>query len=145
VSGATQSFANHRRTLPAFHYFVAPVLLVNIVNAIGAFRKAPSYESGWAGLVAVALFLLAFLARQQAVTVQNRVIRLEVQLRAQRLLAPDVYARFGELTVAQFVGLRFAADAEFPGLVSRCLAGELPTGKSVKEQIKTWVPDTLRA
>ena len=36
-------------------------------------------------------------------------------------------------------------EPRYRELVARCLAGELPTGKSVKEQITTWVPDTLRA
>jgi hypothetical protein len=93
----------------------------------------------------VGIMLCVFRARAQTLTVQNRVIRLEMRLRLKDVLAPALAARIGELSVSQLVGLRFASDAELPALVERCLSGQLANNEAVKKEIKNWQPDWLRA
>jgi len=68
-----------------------------------------------------------------------------MRLRLKDVLAPALAARIDELTVSQLVGLRFASDAELPGLVERCLNGQLANGEAVKKEIKNWQADWLRA
>jgi hypothetical protein len=41
--------------------------------------------------------------------------------------------------------LRFASDAELPELVGQVLAGQLTTQKAIKERIREWQADHLRA
>ena len=84
---AEQSFANHTKMVPLFHYFVLPMLVVNFVSSIVRLVHGHHWIEGTIGvLTAAALFLLAAFARIFALTVQDRVIRLEEQLRYQSLL-----------------------------------------------------------
>jgi hypothetical protein len=140
-----QTYKNHARFFPLFHFVVAPILLLNVLNAIRHLYLQPSLSTGWALVVAAALVGLALAARLMALTVQDRVIRLEMRLRMQRALPPDLCARMEELTPAQLVALRFADDAELADLVRDVLAGTLRTQKSIKQRVRTWTPDHLRA
>jgi hypothetical protein len=139
----TQSYRNHTRWLPAFHFFAVPVLLINVIVVAIAMFRAPSGATAWALVVAAALLAVAFLARTQALAAQDRVIRLEMRLRLQSLLPPDLMARFNELSVSQLVGLRFASDAELPDLVRTVLRDNTKQSE-IKKMIKQWVPDTVR-
>ena len=96
-------------------------------------------------LVAAALVALAFVARIFALTVQDRIIRLEMQLRLARLLPADLQSRIGEFTVAQLVSLRFAGDDELPALARQVLEEKLEDRKAIKRRIKNWQGDFLRA
>jgi hypothetical protein len=80
-----------------------------------------------------------------ALSVQDRVIRLEMRLRMRELLPPDLQARIAEINREQCVGLRFASDAELPVLVRKVLAGELKSATDIKKQIGQWQGDYLRA
>jgi hypothetical protein len=140
-----QTFKTHVRWLPPFHFFVLPVLLLNFLSAVWHLWLVPSLDTGLGLLVAAALFLLAVLARVMAVTVQDRVIRLEMRLRMDEILAADLRSQAHGLTRQQLVALRFASDAELPGLVRDALAGKFPTEKAIKESIKDWQGDYLRA
>jgi len=140
-----QSYSNHVRWLPPFHFFVVPVLIVNVLNALRHVWLAPSLSTAFAAVVAAALVTFALLARLMVVTVQNRVIRLEMRLRLARLLPGDLQARISELTPQQLVALRFADDSELTGLVRDVIAGKYHTPKEIKLQVKGWQGDWLRA
>jgi hypothetical protein len=96
-------------------------------------------------LVAAALVLLALYGRMFALRVQDRVIRLEMQVRLQNLLPPDQRARIPEFSLGQLVALRFASDAELPGLARKVLDEKLGDRKTIKKMIRNWEPDDLRA
>ena len=140
-----QNLENHVRFVPLYHLLLTLLLLVNLVVQVRILLLGFS-ELRMAGLcVAVALLLLFFYARQFAVTVQDRVIRLEQRLRMERLLPADLMGRFGEFEPQQLVALRFAGDGELPDLARRVLAGELRSNAQIKRQIKDWQADWLRA
>lgn len=141
----TQNFENHAKFVPAFHFFVAPVFLLNIVWSIVRLVRHVSFGTVVSLLVAVALFLLAFTARTFALTVQDRVIRLEMRLRMQQALPPDLRARMPEFTVDQLIALRFASDSELPDLARKVLQDKLTERKAIKALIRDWQPDLLRA
>src|SRR5262245_28979774 len=107
-----QSYKKHARWLPAYHFFVIPVLLANVVNAIRHVYLAPVLEMFFQLIVAVALLVLGLLARAMALTVQDRVIRLEMRLRLRGILPPELHPRINELTHRQLVAMRFAGDDE---------------------------------
>ena len=140
-----QTYKNHTRLLPAFHFFVIPVLFLNFVNEIRHLWRYPSEGAAFTAVVGAALLMLGFLSRVQAVTVQDRVIRLEMRLRLRQVLPPELHGRINDLTHRQLVALRFAGDAELPELVREILEGKLQTGKQIKQRVKNWQPDWLRA
>ena len=96
-------------------------------------------------LVSIALFIIALSARTQTLTVQNRVVRLEMRHRFRDLLPADVAARACALPIPQIVALRFSSDAELPELVNEVLSGQLTEAKAIKQRVKEWQADHLRA
>lgn len=140
----TQSFANHVRYLPGFHFFVLPVLSINAIVWLVAAVRAPGLDSAWTAVVALAIVAGFVFARSMSLRVQDRVIRLEETLRLHRLLSGRE-ADIGKLTRDHLVALRFASDPEVPGLVDRILAGEIGTRKDIKNAVRSWRSDYLRA
>ncbi|MDP2321407.1 MAG: DUF6526 family protein [Acidobacteriota bacterium] len=140
---AVQTYKNHVRWLPAFHFFAAPVLLINTINEFRHVYNNPNRSTAFAAVVAAAILTVAFLARIQALTAQDRLIRLEMRLRLQPLLPADLYARFNDLTVPQLVALRFASDGEMTELV-RTVLKDGTKQADIKKMIKQWVPDYVR-
>jgi hypothetical protein len=145
MADRTQSFKSHTRFLPPFHFFVVPVLLINVLYTSRHVYLRPSLSTAFEVVLAIALLLLALVSRIQAITVQDRVIRLEMRLRLRQVLPPDLQARINELSTQQLVALRFAADAELPGLVRDIFDGRLTTSKDIKRSVKNWQADWLRA
>jgi Family of unknown function (DUF6526) len=141
-----QNFANHGKLLPPFHLFVVPVMAINLFWSI--YRLIVTGFS-WDGcervLLALALAIGFLTARMMALRVQDRVIRLEERLRYERVLPADLKARIGEFTVEQLVSLRFACDAELPALARKVLDEKMTERKAIKQMVKTWRPDYLRA
>jgi Family of unknown function (DUF6526) len=143
---AEQNFANHGRSLPPFHFFVVPVMFINFFWSIyRLFVTGLSWDGAERALLALALLLGFLTARMMALTVQDRVIRLEERLRYERVLPADLKPRIGEFTLAQLVSLRFASDAELPGLARKVLDDKVTERKAIKQMVKTWRPDYLRA
>jgi hypothetical protein len=141
-----QNFANHRKRLPPFHFFVVPVMIINFVNSLYWWVKMGFLLRGVLSVLVALALLVGFLtARMMALTVQDRVIRLEERLRYERVLPADLIPRIGEFTVAQFVSLRFASDAELPGLARKVLEDKMTERKAIKQMVRVWKPDYLRA
>ena len=140
-----QSYKNHIRFFPPYHFFVLPVFFINVIVSAWLLYRTPSRFGIWQLVVAVALFMAALTARVMALAVQDRVIRLEMRLRMRELLPPDLQARIPSITREQCVALRFASDAELPVLVRKVLAGELKSQADIKREITHWQPDYFRA
>jgi hypothetical protein len=140
----TQNFKNHAKTVPGYHLVAGPILLLNFIWTLWVAIRVHSFGSIVSFLVAVALILMLFYLRVFALKVQDRVIRLEMQLRLQRLLPADLQSNIPALTVDQLVALRFASDAELPGLMRKVLADKINERKAIKQLIQNWQPDNLR-
>jgi hypothetical protein len=138
-----QSFSNHRRFDPPFHFFVLPVFAITVIIAIVHLVRHPGLHSAWLVVFAVAATLAVLKARQYALKVQDRVIRLEERLRLAILLDKPLRARMGELSESQLVGLRFASDAELPALAARALSEKLSKAE-IKKAVSQWRPDYWR-
>ena len=139
-----QSFQNHARMVPAYHYFIFGALTINLVLSMMDLFGAPSLRSVAGVLTAAALIVLAFYARVFALKAQDRVIRLEMRLRMKELLPADLQPRISEFTPRQLVAMRFAGDAELPDLAAKVLAGNVQDTKTIKSMIKDWQGDFLR-
>jgi hypothetical protein len=96
-------------------------------------------------LTAVALILLAFYARAFALTVQDRVIRLEMRQRLRELLPATLHSRVNDFTRGQLVALRFASDGELAELAQTVLRDNIQDKRAIKQMIRVWNPDHLRA
>ena len=142
---SSQTFGNHARYVPLFHFVAGPLLLINFVDSVVQVVRTRAWEDIVSLMTAIALLILFFTARQFATTVQDRVIRLEEQLRYDRLLPTDLRSRSGEFTVRQIVAMRFAPDAELPTLARTVLERQISSQKEIKQMIKEWRGDHLRA
>lgn len=146
---AEQSYANHVKWVPGYHFVAGGILAVNLLWSVyRAFRPAiegtPVFDRLLGVAVAVALLLLLWYLRVFPLGAQDRVIRLEETQRLQRLLPPDLQARIGELRRGHLIALRFASDEELPGLVRGVLEGKLSTPDDIKKAIRSWRADHFR-
>lgn len=141
-----QNLKNHARMDPPFHFFVLPILLLNLIFAVYVtIHDWPSHPRlhPWWIVMSLALMMLAVKTRMYALKAQDRVIRLEERLRMAALLPAEEYAQASALTEGQFVALRFASDAELPALVRRTLQENLEP-KQIKAAIENWRSDYFR-
>lgn len=139
-----QSYANHVRMHPPFHFFLMPatlaLLILSIVNVV---RHPSTLESWILVLIGVMAPVAVLLIRVNPLRVQDRLIRLEERQRYQAVLPDQLKPRLGELTESQIVALRFASDAELPGLVEKALSSKM-NGRDIKKAVVTWRADTFR-
>jgi hypothetical protein len=138
-----QSYANHARLDPLFHFFLLPLLIVAIIFSITSLFRHPGQDTILWVMLAVGLFLTAGKARGYALKAQDRVIRLEERLRLAMLLPEAARPRIAELTESQLIALRFASDAELPALAMRALNEGL-SNKQIKSSIQSWRADNFR-
>lgn len=145
-----QTYANHTRFDPIFHFFLIPVFLLGVILSLVHFFYHFS-ESGFRDnfhsfllvVLAIALLTAIFKFRLYSLKLQDRVIRLEERVRLTQLLSEPLRSRIPELTEGQLIGLRFASDAEVPKLAERALNEKL-TRKDIKKAIQNWRPDYWR-
>ena len=144
-----QSFKNHTRRDPIFMFVIMPPLLLNVAFAIYATIRSwdnnrPYHHTHlWWIVMSFVFLLLAELTRYYAIKNQDRIIRLEEQLRLADLLPESQLHLIDAITIKQYVALRFASDAELPTLAARAVAENLEP-KQIKEAITTWRPDNHR-
>ncbi len=141
----SQTFANHTRIVPAWHLVAAPILVFNFGWAIHNVIKAQDTGTVVALLLSIALLIMWAFSRVFVLTVQDRLIRLEMRLRMASVLPAEMRSRIPEFTVGQLVSLRFAGDDELPALARKVLDEKIVQRKAIKKLIKNWQPDEVRA
>jgi len=143
-----QSYTNHARFVPLYHFVLFPILGLNLVYAgYAATQLIPAgvYFQPIAGfLLALGLLIMFFFVRLTPLKVQDRLICLEERLRMQEVLPADQRSQISSLSVDQFVALRFASDAELPELVRTVLAEKITNKGEIKKRIKNWRADDRR-
>ena len=137
----TQSYANHRHP-PKMTGIGTLFLLIALVGfglrwfAIGG---RYSMAVGVAGLIA-AVFQLLLISRVYTTKLQDRIIKLEMRVRGMSVLSPAQQAALWRLEKPQIIALRFASDAELPGLIERAEREKLSSNQ-IKQAITNWVGD----
>jgi hypothetical protein len=139
-----QSFANHARFVPMYHFVAFGIFVVNFFWSVYRLVVDVSLATVIGLLLAFAFLLLFVYARLFALTVQDRVIRLEMRLRLQRVLPLDLQPEVDRFTLDQLIGMRFAGDEELPALARKVLAENLADRKAIKQLVKDWQGDYLR-
>jgi Family of unknown function (DUF6526) len=138
-----QTYENHSKIDPVYHYGIALLTVVTLILSIAFFVKNAGTETLLSFIVlfaAVTFVLIVVKLRLYALQVQDRIIRNEENFRYYRLTGKTLDPA---LTVKQVVALRFAPDEEFPGLVERAAAENL-TSKDIKKAVQNWRGDHHR-
>ena len=139
-----QNYANHRRFVPLYHFVLFGVLVINLLWSVIRAVRQLSFDTVWGIVMALALLGISFYMRIFALTVQDRVIRLEMRLRLKKVLPEDLRVRILELSPGQLIALRFAGDAELPDLVREVLANDIQDRDVIKRKVRDWQADRLR-
>jgi hypothetical protein len=140
-----QTLKNHAKFVPVYHFVAFPLIVLNLGWTWYRLYQLRTMDSLVSALTALALVILFFLARIFALRVQDRVIRLEMRLRLREVLPLGLHPRIGDFTPAQLVAMRFASDAELPDLAVAVLRDHIHDKKVIKQMIKDWTGDHLRA
>jgi Family of unknown function (DUF6526) len=144
MAESTQNYQNHAKFVPAYHYVLTLILLVNFLAMAYHAVRDPNLFDLWAVVMAAALIMTAFFARGFALKAQDRVIRLEERLRMRDLLPADLKGRIHEFTANQLIALRFASDAELPELAATVLRDKIESRDAIKKMVKHWRADDHR-
>ena len=143
---APQTYKNHTRFDPLFHFTVLPLLLINLgfsiyatIHSGHAFR----HSHLWWIVMSVVFILMAGNARASALKAQDRIIRLEERLRLAAILPPSDHALIPQITEDQLIALRFAPDEELAALTHKTLTQGLEP-KAIKQNIVNWRADYFR-
>ncbi|HQR18930.1 MAG TPA: DUF6526 family protein [Gemmatimonadales bacterium] len=145
ADAAPQQLSNHARYVPGYHFVLSTLLLLVLGWAIVNVARAPGIPTALGLVLAVSLILMYWYMRAFAVRVQDRVIRLEERLRMAALLPAELQRRIPEFTPEQLVALRFASDGELSALARRVLDEKITDAKAIKQLVREWRADHLRA
>ncbi len=140
----TQNYQNHARWFPLFHFITTPILLFNLIWQAVMLYQERSWDRAEMLVLAIGLITLSLAARIQSLKPQDRVIRLEEQLRYKALLSAALAEKASNLKMSQIIALRFASDEELAELVEKTLNGEFKDSKEIKLAVKNWRGDFLR-
>ena len=140
-----QTFKNHIRYYTPHHFVYYPIIVTFIVFSIYfAFTKEDQLIWAFISGIFVALFCLAFMLRQHyALTLQNRIVRLELRYRYFALTWKRFEDIENQLRDDQIFALRFAPDKELKELIEKTLSENL-SGSEIKKVIIHWKGDYER-
>ena len=139
-----QTYDNHVRYSPLFHFILVPLLTLNVIYQAVRLYQEPSVDRAVFTILSLGFIAMITAARLQALKAQDRVIRLEEKLRYRELLPNEQAAQASEISLGQLVALRFAGDEELSDLLGRTLRGEFAAPKEIKLAIKNWRADDHR-
>jgi L-cystine uptake protein TcyP (sodium:dicarboxylate symporter family) len=141
---ATQTYQNHTRFVPLYHFVVLPILLINILVAGYDLVRFPALATVWGLVVTIAVFLGVLFGRVFALAAQDRVIRLEERLRLREVLPAELRSRVNDFTAEQLIALRFASDGEVAELAGSVLRDRVEKRAAIKKMIRQWRADEQR-
>jgi len=139
-----QSYANHahRPTATIVGYIFLIVALVAFGLRWFGIGGRTTFATGLFAIICSVATLLA-ISRLYITRLQDRIIRLEMRVRAAGLLSPQHQEMLTRLTPKQVAALRFASDAELGTLLERAVREQLKPA-DIKRAVQTWLPDLDR-
>ncbi len=144
MSETPQNFSNHVRWHPIYHFILIPILVLYSIWTIWRLIKEPNFDHVAQLLLSIGLLIMMLLVRVNPLKAQDRLIRLEEQLRYQRVLPVDLAAKASALPARFIVALRFAPDDELAELVKQITDGNISKPADVKKSIRNWRGDYFR-
>ncbi|MBA5246080.1 hypothetical protein H1R16_00510 [Marnyiella aurantia] len=141
-----QNYSNHIRFYAPHHFILLPLLLIHLGVGIWQVFSDDENQILWilfSTLIFLILFLTIMLRQHYALTIQDRLLRLEFK---QRYF--EIYGKRSDeveklLSFGQMAALRFAYDDEFIILLEDAVKNKT-SAKEIKKSIKNWRPDLLR-
>ncbi|WP_297333194.1 DUF6526 family protein [Flavobacterium sp.] len=143
---AKQNYKNHIRFYPPHHFVFYPLMLLFVIAVAYFASKADDDKQIWifTGMLGMVVIWLSFMLRQHyALTLQNRLVLLELRYRYFVTTGRRLEPLEEKLSQGQLFALRFAPDDELPGLAERA-AKENLSADAIKKAIKNWNPDHRR-
>ena len=140
---APQNFSNHKR-FDRVYLAAGAILLLAVILSLADLVHGVTAGSLATVLLAACALVTLVKMRMYSLSVQDRIIRLEMRLRLERVLPADLKGRIGDLSLQQLIGLRFASDEELPALVQQVFDGPITNADEIKKRIKNWQADHLR-
>lgn len=140
-----QSYKNHIRFYPPHHFVYYPIIMAFLSFSIYfAFTTVDVLLWSFISAIFVVLFCLAFMLRQHyALTLQNRIVRLELRYRYLAVTGNRLELIEDTLDDSQLFALRFAPDEELAALTQKAVTENL-SGDTIKKSIKNWKGDYER-
>lgn len=141
----TQSYKNHIRFYIPHHFVYYPIIMTLLFFSIYfIFTTEDSLIWVFISAVFVVLFCLAFMLRQHyALTLQNRIVRLELRYRYFSITGKRLEDFEHQLNDDQLFALRFAPDNELLALIKKAINENL-SGTAIKKAINHWKGDYER-
>lgn len=138
-----QSFINHVRVHPVYHYFAVPLSLALIPVVIVNIFFRLDLTSILLAIAAVLLHLSIFLSREYAKKNQDRIIRSELRLRYYLLTNKRLDEMEENFSNAQLLALRFCSDEELVEMLNDP-ATKSKSPVQIKQSIIQWRADWMR-
>ncbi|WP_433764183.1 DUF6526 family protein [Flavobacterium ginsenosidimutans] len=140
-----QTYYNHIRFYTPHHFIYYPILILFLIASIYLSINTEDHLIwGFISVSFVFLFVIAYMLRQHyALTLQNRIVRLEMRYRYFSLTGQRFEEFEYKLTDDQIFALRFAPDSELIPLIKDVLKNNL-TGNAIKKAIVHWKADYHR-
>ena len=139
---AEQSYQSHTHH-PTAVYVATVFALVALVLLVGQFSSGWDTANWTMAALLGAVMALTGISRWYIVRLQDRIIMLEMKVRAAEVLPAGQDALLAKLSAKQIAALRFAPDGELGPLLERA-ARENLSPKDIKASIRTWRPDFHR-
>lgn len=143
---AQQNYQNHVRYYLPHHFIFYPVVTLLLAIGIRGYIKDEPNKWLWAAvaLIAVLVGWLSFMLRQHyALTLQNRIVLMEMRLRYYILTKENFEPVEKMLSFGQIAALRFSPDNELQLLIKRTLTEKLSPA-AIKKAIVNWKADERR-
>ncbi len=141
-----QDYSNHIRFYAPHHFIYLPLLFILLGTGLWMSFASTDQQIIWI-LFSAVIFLLIYLAvmvrQHYALTLQDRLLRLEFKQRYFELFGKRSDDVENQLSFGQIAALRFAHDGEFRELLEMALADNT-SPKEIKKAIKNWKPDYRR-
>lgn len=141
---------NPTRYYPLHHYVLVPLTLILVVYTIRRYVYVAGDDSElsrlWFSVAALTLFFFAtlvMLRQHYALTLQDRVARLEVRQRYFEVSGQRFASLEKELTLKQILTLRLAGDQELPALAQAAAQDKL-SPKDILARINNFQFDAMR-
>lgn len=140
-----QNYKNHIRFYPPHHFIFYPVMLLCMVGC-GIHAWQTDFNPVWItlGIAFACITWVAYMLRQHyALTLQNRIVLMELRYRYFVTTGQRLEPLEDQLTEGQLFALRFAPDDELPALAQKAIAENL-TPNAIKQSVKKWKADHRR-
>lgn len=142
----TQNYNNHIRYYTPHHFVFYPLMLVVTGAAAWQAYADEANRMLWLFItvLAVVIVWVAWMLRQHyALTLQNRLILLELRYRYYTVTGRHLEELESRLTEGQLFALRFAPDDEIEALAKKAVKENL-SPDAIKKSIKRWRADNRR-